>query len=181
MTAIAWFSFPLRSHTTPSLPLVSALVDAGADVMFYTTERYRAMVEPTGARVIGYPSICEQLERRKDLRAHVRDVISASAAIAPALMASAPAADLVVFDASAFWGRKLAAERGTPSASSVTTFVFTRSMLQLISRAEPMTNAEIDVLRTAGDLKVAYTSRMFQPAGGFLDDSHLFVGPQLDG
>src|SRR5262245_43503226 len=163
MTAIAWFSFPLRSHTTPSLPLVSALVAAGADVTFYTTERYRAMVEPTGALVIGYPAICEQLERGKDLRAHVRDVVSASAAIAPVLITSVPAADLVVFDASAFWGRTVAAERGAPSASSVTTFVFTRSMLQLMGRAEPLTDTEIDVLRTAGDLKVAYTSRMFQP------------------
>jgi MGT family glycosyltransferase len=75
----------------------------------------------------------------------------------------------------------VAAERGTPSASSVTTFVFTRSMLQLVGRAEPMTDDEIEVLRTAGDLKVAYTSRTFQPAGGFLDDTHLFVGPLLEG
>jgi UDP:flavonoid glycosyltransferase YjiC (YdhE family) len=180
VTAISWFGFPLRSHTVPSLPVVSALVHAGASVTFHTTDRYRAIVEPTGARVVSYPPICEQLERGKDLRAHVRDVVSISGAIAPALAASAPPADLVVFDASAYWGRAVARAHGTPSASSVTTFVFTRSMLQLMGRSAALTDTDIDVLATAGDLKIAYTSKAFQPAGNFLDDTHLFVGPLLE-
>jgi len=160
---------------------VSALIEAGAEVTFHITDRYRAMVETTGAHVVRYPAVCEQLGlgERRDLRAHVRDVASVSAAIAPSLVASGRRADLVVFDASAFWGRIVARERGIPSASSVTTFVFTRSMLQLIGRSTWMTDADIDVLVTAGDLTLAYTSQLFQPAGAFLDDTHLFVGPLL--
>ncbi len=166
----------------PSLPVVSALIGAGTEVTFHTTERYRAMAEATGARVVTYPAICDQLARGKDkgLRAHLRDVVSVSAEIAPSLVASEPPADLVIFDASAFWGRVVARERGTASASSVTTFVFTRAMLQLIGRSTWMTEADIDVLVTAGDLKVVYTSQMFQPAGTYLDDTHLFVGPLLE-
>ena len=180
MTAISWFGFPLRSHTVPSLPVVSALIAAGADVTFYTSDRYRPMVEASGARVVSYPAICEEIERGKDLRTHVRDVLDVSRAIAPSLVASNRSADVVVFDASAFWGRIVARERGVPSASSVTTFVFTRAMLQLMARSTPMSDEDADVLATAGDLKIAYTSQSFQPAGRFLDDTHLFVGPLLE-
>jgi dTDP-L-oleandrosyltransferase len=63
----------------------------------------------------------------------------------------------------------------------VTTFVFTPAMLQMIGGTAWMTGDDIDVLATAGDLKIAYTSKVFQPAGAFLDDTHLFVGPLLDG
>jgi UDP:flavonoid glycosyltransferase YjiC (YdhE family) len=179
VTRVSWFGFPLRSHTVPSLPVVSALVGAGADVTFHTTARYRAMIEPTGARVACYPSICEALERGKDLSAHVRDLASIAAAMTPALVAS-ETADLVVFDASALWGRSVARTRQVPSASSVTTFVFTRTMLQMIGRPAWMTDDDIDMLATAGDLKIVYTSAAFQPAGRFLDDSHVFVGPLLE-
>ena len=182
MPTVTWFGFPLRSHTVPSLPVVSALVSAGADVTFHTTPAYRALVETTGARVGIYPSIFEQIgrEKERDLRSHVRNLLAITAATAPALAASVPPADLVVFDASAPWGRAVAREWGAASASSVTTFVFTRAMLQMIAGAAWMTGDDIDVLATAGDLKVVYSSAMFQPAGAFLDDTHLFVGPLLE-
>lgn len=97
--------------------MVSALVRAGAQVTFHTTPDYRAMVETTGARVALYPSICEQIGRDgRDMRSHVRDLVSTSAAIAPSLAASGPPADLVVFDASALWGRAVAREWGTASS-----------------------------------------------------------------
>jgi UDP:flavonoid glycosyltransferase YjiC (YdhE family) len=179
VTSISWFGFPLRSHTVPSLPVVAALVRAGAAVTFHSTPRYRGMIESTGARFSTYPPTCERLECGKDLRAHVRDVAAVTATVVPALVASEPA-DLVVFDASAFWGRAVARARMTPSAASVTTFVFTRTMLQMIGRPAWMTDEDIDVLATAGDLKIVYTSSLFQPAGRFLDDSHVFVGPLLD-
>lgn len=180
MATISWFGFPLRSHTVPSLPVVAALARAGADVTFHTTPDYRTIVEPTGARVVNYPPPCAQIGRHhKDLRSHVRHIAGISAAVAPSL-ASAPRADLVVFDASAPWGRAVARLWGVPCATSVTTFALTPSMLQMIG-AMQWTSDDIDVLATAGDLKIVYTSRMFQPAGAFLDDSYLFVGPLLEG
>lgn len=180
MATISWFGFPLRSHTVPSLPVVSALVQAGADVTFHTTNAYRAMVEATGARVATYPSICEAIGDEKDLRSHVRSLAAIRDAVVPTLIASAPPADLVVFDASAPWGRAVAHEWDVASATSVTTFVFTRSMLQMIGNTPWMTGDDLDLLTTAGDLKIVYTSAMFQPAGTFLDSSHLFVGPLIE-
>ncbi len=178
MASISWFGFPLRSHTTPSLPVVAALVRAGAEVTFHTTQAYRALAEQTGARVVGYPPACDEIGRHKDVRSHVRHIAAISAAIAPSL-ASDPRASLVVFDASAPWGRDVASAWRVPCATSVTTFAFTRSMLQMIGGMQ-WTGDDIDVLATAGDLKLIYTSKAFQPGGAFLDDSYLFVGPLLE-
>jgi UDP:flavonoid glycosyltransferase YjiC (YdhE family) len=180
VATISWFGFPLRSHTVPSLPVVSALAGSGATVTFHTTQAYRAMVEPTGAHILTYPAICDQIGNETDLRSHVRTLTAITDAIVPGL-ASAPPADLVVFDASAPWGRAVARKWGAASATSVTTFVFTRSMLQMIGNTPWMTSDDIDVLATAADLKIVYTSAMFQPAGAFLDSTHLFVGPMLEG
>jgi UDP:flavonoid glycosyltransferase YjiC (YdhE family) len=160
--------------------VVSALVHAGAEVTFHTTPGYRAMVEPTEARVATYPAIDDQIGADKDLRSHVRNLAAISAAVVPSLVASGPPPDLVVFDASAPWGRAVARAHGSASAASVTTFVFTRAMLQMIGDTPWMTGDDIDLLATAGDLKLVYTSTMFQPAGAFLDDSHLFVGPLIE-
>ncbi|MGE3277356.1 MAG: glycosyltransferase [Vicinamibacterales bacterium] len=180
MTPVHWFGFPLRSHTAPSLPVVSALVQAGAEVTFHTTSRYHAMVEATGARVATYPSWCDAFECGKPLEQHVCDVSSATAPLVSAL-APACGAELVVFDASAAWGREIATRLRVPAAASVTTFVFTRAMLQLISRPSWMSEADIDVLATTGELKLVYTSRAFQPGGEFLDASHLFIARDFAG
>ncbi|MES2522484.1 MAG: nucleotide disphospho-sugar-binding domain-containing protein [Gemmatimonadota bacterium] len=164
----------------PSLPVVAALVQAGVDVTFHTTPAFRAMVEPTGARVAEYPASFARLSgNSNDLQAHVRRLAEINDTVAPSL-ASGPHADLVVHDASAAWGRAVAHRWGRPTAVSVTTFVFTRSMLRMIGDTAWMTDADVDTLATTGDLKVVYTSRVFQPAGAFLDDSHLFVGPLLE-
>ena len=85
MATISWFGFPLRSHTVPSLPVVSALVGSGATVTFHTTHAYRAMVEPTGARVVTYPAFCDQIGNEKDLRSHVRTLTDIRDAIVPEL------------------------------------------------------------------------------------------------
>ena len=138
------------------------------------------MVEAAGATAANYPSICERLGEAKDLLTHVRDVGLISNEIEPSLLESPARPDLVIADASAFWARRVAHVWGAPLAGSVTTFVFTRSMLQLIARPAWMTDADIEVLATTGALKVVYTSAMFQPAGQFLDDSHVFVGPLMD-
>lgn len=181
MPRIAWFGFPLRSHTVPSLPVVAALVRAGAAVTFHTTAAHGAMVEATGATVRAEPLLEDRIPAEADLRTLVRTLAAIRAEIVPALLAGGAAPELVIADASAPWGRDVAAAHGCPCASSVTTFVFTRSMLRLIGANAWMSDADIDLLATSGDLKLIYSSARFQPGGAFLDDSHLFVGPLLEG
>lgn len=181
MVRISWFGFPLRSHTVPSLPVVSALVRAGAEVTFHTTPRYRAMVEASGARVAIEPGLEDAVAEGRDLRSHVRNLAAIRAAMHPSLLAVRPSPDLVVSDASAPWGHGVAREQGCPSATSVTTFVLTRSMLRMIGDTGWMSSDDIDLLVTQGDRKLVYTSARFQPGGAFLDDTHLFVGPLLEG
>lgn len=181
MVRISWYGFPLRSHTVPSLPVVSALVRAGAEVTFHTTPRYRAMVEASGARVVIAPGLENSIAEGTDLRSHVRNLAAIRAAMLPSLIEVRPSPDLVVSDASAPWGRAVAREHGCPSATSVTTFVINRSMLRMIGDTGWMSSDDIDLLVTAGELKVVYASARFQPGGAFLDDTHLFVDPLLEG
>lgn len=181
MVRISWFGFPLRSHTVPSLPVVSALARAGAEVTFHTTPRYRAMVEASGARVAIDPGLEDLIAEGTDLRSHLHNLAALSAAILPSLLAVRPSPDLVISDASAPWGRVVAREHGCPSATSVTTFVITRSMLRMIGDTGWMSADDIELLVTEGELKVVYTSARFQPGGAFLDNTHLFVGPLLEG
>ncbi len=181
-----FYGFPARSHTVPSLALVRELVSREVAVEYHSTPCFREMVEQAGARFVAYPAVCESLSEPADLRTHVRRLAAVAQEIAPALAArctSRPA--LVLFDASALWGRIAAGQLGVPTVASVTTFAFTRTMLELLgARADWLTAPDgdaLDVLAPPADLKVVYTSRMFQPAGRFLDDRHLFVGPLLAG
>jgi MGT family glycosyltransferase len=81
--------------------------------------------------------------------------------------------------------------------ASITTFAWNRAMLQMLDAPRPaawslptldVLNAQygkpypdhLDLWAPAADLKLVYTSRAFQPAGRFFDDSYLFVGPLLD-
>jgi MGT family glycosyltransferase len=200
---IVYFGFPARSHTIPSLPLVRALVDRGADVEYYSIARFRALIESAGARFSAYPAICESLSAPTDLTGYLRRILDVSEEILPQLLLAhdrRPA--LLVVDASALWGRIVARRLAVASVASITTFAFTRSMLRMLgvsggSRPDGWAECEgvlarlnrdyaasirdpLDVMVGTGDLKVVYTSRLFQPAGRFLDQSHIFVGPLLD-
>jgi MGT family glycosyltransferase len=104
---------------------------------------------------------------------------------------------LVLFDASALWGGLIARRLARPCVASITTFALNRTMLQMLGVPGPAAWSEpirerlndaldapfrhpLDVLVPVADLKLVYTTRAFQPAGRFFDDSYLFLGPLLD-
>jgi UDP:flavonoid glycosyltransferase YjiC (YdhE family) len=182
VTRVAWFGYPARSHTVPSLSLVKEQVERGAHVDYYSTEPFRPLVEQAGARFVPYGSIADSLldpsgiEGTGGVVAHARRLAEAARRMAPELLNSVGRPDLVVFDASAYWGGLVGRRLETPSAAFVTTFALTRAMLALLG----VQDAEaLDVLVPVAGLKVVCTSRYFQPSGRFFDDSHVFVGPLL--
>jgi UDP:flavonoid glycosyltransferase YjiC (YdhE family) len=148
------------------------------DVEYYSTTPFRSLIESAGARFGAYPAICDTLSNPADLDGHVQRLIAVAREILPALSpAIDPRPSLTIFDASALWGRILARQIGAPTIASITTFAFTRSMLQLLG----VSNRDVlEVLVPDADLNIVYTSRFFQPAGRFFDDRHIFVGPYLD-
>jgi UDP:flavonoid glycosyltransferase YjiC (YdhE family) len=177
---VAYFGFPARSHTVPSLALIGKLAERGAAVDYYSTPAWRAAVESAGARFIAYRASCEVATNPAPAMS-VNGYVSAIAALAselnPELADAARGADVVIFDASACWGHATAQAAGAPAAAFATTFAFTRPMLQMMGVRDP---AHLAMLTPAADLKIICTSREFQPAGHALNDSYLFAGPLLE-
>jgi MGT family glycosyltransferase len=195
-----FFGFPARSHTVPSLPVVRALLSRGASIKYYSTPRFRPLIESAGIEFAAYPADCEHLGAAVSLAGHVERVLEVMPRLLPRLYGEiGERPSFVMFDSQALWGRIIARELAAVSVASITTFALTRSMLLLISHARggglesPQLAEKIarlnqidiadyaDVIVATGDIKLVYTSRFFQPGGRFFDGSHLFVGPLLDG
>jgi UDP:flavonoid glycosyltransferase YjiC (YdhE family) len=179
---VAWFGYPARSHAVPSLSLVKEQVARGAHVDYYSTEQFRPLVEQAGARFVPYAATSDNLVDPSGVEgpgssvAHARRLADAARRMVPELMNSVGSPDLVVFDASAYWGGLIGRQLGTPSAAFVTTFALSRAMLEMLGVQDA---DALEILVPVAGLKVVCTSRFFQPSGRFFDDSHVFVGPLL--
>jgi UDP:flavonoid glycosyltransferase YjiC (YdhE family) len=179
----AYFGFPARSHTVPSLALVNELIARGVFVEYYSTERFRPLIEQAGARFVPYGREWDGLADPVGLEGpghvieHAQRLTEAARHLVPELITSVGRLDIILFDASAYWGGLIGRSLTMPCAAFVTTFGFTRTMLQLLGVTD---SATLDVLVPTADLKIVCTSRYFQPSGRFFDDSHVFVGPLLE-
>jgi UDP:flavonoid glycosyltransferase YjiC (YdhE family) len=169
----------VRSHTVPSLVLIRKLVERGAAVDYYSTASWRAPVESAGARFVPYGAPCDiasNPEPAMSVGAYVSTIAALASQLTPGVADAARDADVVIFDASASWGRTAAQTAGRPAVAFATTFAFTRSMLQMMGVREP---EQLAMLAPAADLKIICTSREFQPVGQALDDSYVFAGPLI--
>jgi UDP:flavonoid glycosyltransferase YjiC (YdhE family) len=183
MMRVVYLGFPARSHTVPSLALVKELVKRGARVEYHSTEPFRPLIELAGARFAPYGTAGDGLsdpvglEGPGRIAVHAQRLVDAARRLVPDLMTSLGRPDLLVSDASAYWGGLICRRLGKPWAAFISTFSFTRTMLRLLGVDD---SSALDVLVPAADLKIVCTSRFFQPSGRFFDDSHVFVGPLLD-
>lgn len=192
-----FFGFPARSHTLPSLSLVRELADRDVRLNYYSTSGFRSLIEANGARFVAYPDACEALAAPTDLSGHIKRVVDVTVKILPYMLhiTEEEHPSFVIFDGSALWGRIIAQEQDSTSVASITTFAFTRSMLQLLSASQPsdvsltkmlsVLNRSYlqdyaDVVVPQADIKIVYTSRFFQPGGRFFDNNHFFVGPLVE-
>lgn len=53
---IAFVSLGAFGHINPTLALVTELVKQGVRVTYFTTEAFRNIIEPTGAKFVAVPS-----------------------------------------------------------------------------------------------------------------------------
>src|SRR5699024_7519428 len=53
---IAFVSLGAFGHINPTLALVTELVKKGVQVTYFTTEAFRTIIEPTGAKFVAVPS-----------------------------------------------------------------------------------------------------------------------------
>lgn len=130
MTRILIATTPVAGHVMPFVPLARALVERGHDVRWYTGARYRAQVETSGGRFVGYRRARDIDDGRLDLEFPERGRLSGLAQLkfdmkhvfidaAPdqlldirAMLQSSPA-DIVIHDATMF-GALFHHEQGGP-------------------------------------------------------------------
>lgn len=180
MTRVAYFGYPVRSHTIPSLALVRSLVERGAKVDYYSTPDWSAQIESIGARFIPYDrsrEIVGQPAPALSVEEYAEIIGALTAELDPTLTNAARDVDVVLFDATANWGVAAAHRAGVPSVSFATTFAFTKPMLQLMKIREPR---HLDILVPPAELKIICTSREYQPIGQALGDGYIFAGPLID-
>ncbi len=113
--------------------------------------------------------------------------------------------DRVIFDTIALWGMLAARLQGRPSAASIVTLIsegvpgiltlrdYPHIFRQAIPRLPALQRLRRRLMKTygaaifpgpsilpcRGDLNIVYTSREFQPATPYIDDSFHFVGPSI--
>ena len=63
---IAFVSLGAFGHINPTLALVTELVKKGVQVTYFTTEAFRTIIEPTGAKFVAVPSWMAENDKHND-------------------------------------------------------------------------------------------------------------------
>lgn len=130
MTRILFTTVPLAGHLRPGLPIARALLDAGHEVAWYTSEEYAPLVARAGAEVrlmaadlsLDQASIeASRGDEKPGLAALKRDILNVFIAPVPRWVEEIDAViedfrpDVVVADAAFLSGPLAAERRGLPS------------------------------------------------------------------
>lgn len=126
MPKALFFNVPAHGHINPSLPLVAELVRRGHQVIYFTTEGYRAQVEATGAVFRGYQGIRDDFFDARGLSGKVPmrvvyELMIAAEQLVPELLDAARAEqpDYILHDGACAWGLMIARILRLPSVTSL--------------------------------------------------------------
>lgn len=150
MPKAIFYNVPAHGHINPSLPLVRELVARGHTVIYYATEQYRAVIEPTGAQFRAYSGIEDDYFKRFGLHPGVfwrvaYYLITTTGEMLPALLdaARAEAPDYMLYDGMCSWGYFVARVLGVPAITSLSLLPMSappaRDMLALLPLLSAMT------------------------------------------
>ena len=208
MSTAIFFGTPEYGHTNPTLPVVAELVRCGENIIYYSLEEFRDVIEHTGATFRSYgatypfdaahPSengfevIYELLQVTQLVLEHLLDEVKE---IQPAY---------ILYDSIATWGNYFAQILHIPCICSMTIFGITARLilgvpslmfmgltsLNYVNKVNVIGTQiskqyhleKIDYLRymrSTGTINIVYTSRFFQPYQNAFDDSYKFVGPSI--
>ncbi|QYN34113.1 hypothetical protein K1T35_37650 [Pseudonocardia sp. DSM 110487] len=209
MSTIAFLNIGMHGHVNPTLPVAAELVRRGHSVTYHTSPAFRAEIEATGATVYLYPGGDQPLPDPPMPLTLLEDLASTAVRVLPTVLTDLRRVgpDLIVHDNACLWGAVAARELGVPAASSFTTFAYnrhvpspTRGSWGLLAEATTRPRNVLGYLRSRWDLNrrfdarglplldlgniraplnLVYTSRAFQPAVEYLDQSFRFVGPSI--
>jgi MGT family glycosyltransferase len=207
MTKFAFINIPFHAHINPTLPVVQELVARGHEVVYYLTDKYKSVIEATGAKFYGYESQIEHAtskfqEHSQSLAVPIL-MIGESLSVIPQILESIrnERPDCLIYsDPLCFSGRFIAQILGLPEVTSRVTFIgdsrtrdffkthqidpeemklFRSYVDQLCSQypIQPFTIASI-FMHTA-PLNIVFMSRSFQVNGDSYGSGYQFVGPSI--
>ncbi|TQM36930.1 macrolide family glycosyltransferase [Pseudonocardia cypriaca] len=209
MSTIAFLNIGMHGRVNPTLPVVAELVRRGHSVTYHATPAFREEIEATGATVHLYPGGDQPLPDPPTPVTLVEGLARTTVRVLPTVLSELRHVrpDLIVHDNACPWGAVAARELGVPAASSFTTFAFdrhvpspTRASRDLLAEAAARRRSLLGYLRSRWELhrrfdtrglplidlgnirqplNLVYTSRVFQPAVEYFDQSYRFVGPSI--
>ncbi len=208
MPRIIYFSFPAHGHVNPTLPLMRELVFRGNEVIYFSTERFRPVIENTGAEFCAYTPRVAMPAHGPGPFAQVSTTLETLFDFSRAILdhhfdqvrAWQPAH--IMYDSFAPWGKFVAQLLRLPSIASVPSILINAEIDGRYGRGQagdprltPEWHAEFEsrchalptapappqLLQSYGDLNIVYTSRAFQPMAEAFDEQRFqFVGPCFD-
>ncbi|HEX7360854.1 MAG TPA: macrolide family glycosyltransferase [Bryobacteraceae bacterium] len=121
MSRICMLGHPAAGHTNPTLPIIAELVRRGEQVVYFSSEPFRARVEQTGAefRAYGAHELFERNLSRGGMLGGMAGLIGTAETILPALLEQVRAVrpDYLLLEAHAVWGNLVAQIVGVPTVT----------------------------------------------------------------
>ena len=147
MSRIVFFSIPGHGHTNPTLGVVRELTALGHEVLYYSYEPFRAVIEAAGARFIP----CDVYDSQQKLTPEDQGRLGKDLAFSTEILVDTTLAldapvcrdleqlrpDCIVADSMAIWGKMVALKLGIPFVSSTTTFAFNRHSAAILKQDSP--------------------------------------------
>lgn len=208
MAKFVFVNIPSRSHIVPTLPIVRELVARGDNVIYYLAERFRSLIEETGAEFRAFDTLIDQINntafRSGKPVGLPMYMVDESLYVIPQILEDVRAEqpDCIVYDTMCLSGRFLAEILHIPAVNFRMIFAFNQhlarifqanasqdpaglegfqhSMRQLCERYHVRPFHIGSIFTHEESLNLVTIPRAFQLEGETFDERYCFVGPALD-
>lgn len=207
MSKVLFLSAPAHGNVNPTLGLVSELIKQGEEVIYFSSDAFKAQIEATGAEFRSYIADMDMFKIGGKPFEHIHSVLqSAEQVIADILYQVKDVKFDYLIHSMAFPFTKVVSQvLKLPTVSSLAIFAGLRQFVEKIN--QPMQDfpgteeliktfesvsqniretygvqlpgSVLGLLANKGDINLVYTSRFFAPDIEFFDDSYKFVGPPI--
>lgn len=208
MSKAIFFNIPASGHINPSLGLTAELVRRGEEVVYFATERFRPVIEATGASFRATPIIDDHYIDQPGLNGidpslFAELMIGTCRDLLPALveLVRTEQPDYILHDSVCAWGGLVARVLDLPTVVSLALWSFTPGMLahppgapdsglshgirfhqisrQIGAQYGIRPLTYAELFNAPGDLTISYSSAELQPEAHLLDERFHFVGSCL--